>query len=178
MIIIGIDVGFDGGITTMIENQSGDFSTSTCIMPVIKGEFGAKKGKEQLKRKLNEAVLKEMFDEYARYDCRLYIEKQHAMTKQGVSSVFSLAYQFGFLIGLATRCNFKINIVGAKEWQKILGVFPKGESKKASIDFATLLLPGVDLTKSARSQKIHDGMTDSVCIAEYGREQIYGRVSN
>lgn len=171
--IIGVDVGLNGGITIITDSGVG-LGYFVHQMPIIKGEFGAKKGKVQKQRELNEQAVTELFLKYVGCGCHFFIEKQQSMPKQGVASVFKLGYQYGFLVGVAKTLGFTVHTVNPQDWQKeMLGDYEKGKTKEASAMVAKKLLPHQDFTASERSQKPHDGMTDSALIAEFGRRRIY-----
>lgn len=69
----------------------------------------------------------------------LVIERQGAMPGQGVSSTFSIGYQYGALIGIASALGIPFEIVEPRKWKSGLGLI--GLDKNASRDRATELLP-------------------------------------
>lgn len=65
--------------------------------------------------------------------------------------------------------NVPLHQVAAKVWQKkILGEFPKGDSKRFSIDWCWRNAPDVDLVPG-KKRLPQDGLADARCIAEYAR---------
>ena len=104
-------------------------------------------------------------EETKRYnDCQVdklyaFIEKVHAMPKQGVSSTFKFGRNYGFIQGLLTAYKIPYEYVTPQKWQKDMGCMSKGDK---------------NITKAAAQQlfpqiKITHAIADSMLIAEYGR---------
>ncbi len=90
-----------------------------------------------------------------------YLEKVHAMPKQGVSSTFKFGTSYGFLRGLLIASEIPFETVSPAKWQRHLGCLSKGDK---------------NVTK-ARAQELFPEVTvvhanaDALLIAQYGYEQ-------
>lgn len=67
------------------------------------------------------------------------IERQGARPGQGVSSTFSIGFQYGGLLGILSALGLPFEIVEARTWKHALGL--KGLDKNASRHRACELLP-------------------------------------
>jgi crossover junction endodeoxyribonuclease RuvC len=101
----------------------------------------------------------------------VYLEKVHSMPKQGVKSTFTFGRGFGELIGMVKALQVPFVYVTPQAWKKkvLAGLDWKG-NKKASIEYCVRKFPGMDLRRTDRSKIPHDGITDALCIAEYGKQ--------
>ena len=88
-----------------------------------------------------------------------YIEKVHAMPKQGVSSTFKFGKQYGFILGLLTAYKIPFEFVTPQKWQKYMGCLSHGD-KNVTKSKAQQLFPKI---------KIIHAIADAILIAEYGR---------
>ena len=91
--------------------------------------------------------------------CFAYLEKVHAMPKQGVSSTFKFGLNYGFLIGCLTALRIPFEFVTPNTWQKALSCQSKGD-KNVTKAKAQQLFPHL---------KIIHTIADALLIAEYGR---------
>ena len=87
-----------------------------------------------------------------------YLEKVHAMPKQGVSSTFKFGVNFGFLIGCLTALSIPFEYVTPNKWQKALSCQSHGD-KNITKQKAQQLFP---------SEKVIHATADALLIAEYG----------
>jgi hypothetical protein len=101
------------------------------------------------------------------YD-HVYIERQQAMPKQGVSSTFSTGYGFGLWIGMLVALRLPYTVVGPREWQKDMLAGTTGDTKARSILRALQLYPGLPLTRPNGRKPTLDGVADAALIATYG----------
>lgn len=101
-----------------------------------------------------------------------YLEHVHAMPKQGVSSTFSFGMNFGFIQGVLKAYGIPHELVTPQKWKK---EFSCTSDKNTSISVCKRLFPGVNLRKSDRCTKDHDGMAEALLIAEYGRRHYNGK---
>lgn len=181
MRIVGVDPGIAGGFFLLEDKVPETWS----VMPVIKEEAGFAKVAGRLKRdkdgnKIKRyrtsvdaravvLLLRDMSPDYA------FIERVHAMPGQGVTSMFSFGQSLGILKGAFASLDGlrELRIVGPKEWQKVMfkGI-PVSDTKQVAAKVTYKLWPGLDLRKSKRARKPHDGICDAACIAEYGRRQL------
>ena len=93
------------------------------------------------------------------------IEKQQAFPKQGVVSTFNLGIHYGILLGILKTLKIPYEEIAPKKWQKAMlgsGKRTRKENKKLSLEKAKSLFPYLNIGK-------HDGKSDALLIAEYGR---------
>lgn len=92
-------------------------------------------------------------------DSFCYLEKVHAMPKQGVTSVFTFGQGYGFLRGCLVSLKIPFEDVIPSKWQKALSCMTKGD-KNVTKQKAQQLYPDLKITHS---------IADAILIAEYGR---------
>jgi len=90
--------------------------------------------------------------------CHAYLEKVHAMPKQGVSSTFKFGMGFGFLVGCLTAFKIRFEYVTPNTWQKALSCQSHGD-KNVTKTKAQQLFP---------NEKVTHATADALLIAEYG----------
>ena len=100
-----------------------------------------------------------------------YVEQVHAMPNQGVTSMFNFGKSFGYILGVLDACNIETKLVSPQKWKK---EFNLDSDKQKSIDTAKKLFPDVNLFRTNRCTKEHDGMAEALLIAEYGRRKEIG----
>lgn len=94
------------------------------------------------------------------------VEHVSAMPGQGVTSCFSFGRNFGFILGLLTAFRIPYELVRPQKWKK---VFSCTSDKNTSIEVAQRMFPGVDLRRTPRCAKPHDGICEALLMAEYAR---------
>jgi crossover junction endodeoxyribonuclease RuvC len=94
------------------------------------------------------------------------VEHVNAMPGQGVTSCFSFGQNFGFIIGLLTAFRIPYELVRPQKWKK---EFSCTSDKNTSISVAQRLFPGVDLRRTPKCTKPHDGMAEALLMAEHAR---------
>jgi crossover junction endodeoxyribonuclease RuvC len=98
------------------------------------------------------------------------IETQHAMPKQGVSSMFKIGKGYGIIIGALAALELPYTEIRANDWQKIMFVgHPKSNTKDISKKIAKQLYPKCEFKASLRCTTMHDGMTDACMIANFAK---------
>lgn len=153
MIYIGIDPGKNGGIGILNVRDNQIVSASAYVF--------------------DETILiNRLFELRCSNCCTCIIEHVHAMPKQGVSSTFNFGMNFGFIQGVLKAYGIPYELVTPQKWKK---EFSCTSDKNTSIEVCKRLFPGVDLKKTERCQKDHDGMAEALLIAEYGRRHYNGR---
>lgn len=152
---IGIDPGLSGGLA--ITNKTGTIAVFP--MPVL--DIGGKK-------EINIKSLSNWFKSNA-YGCKMVgVEIQHAMPKQGVTSMFKIGKGYGIIIGILNALDIPFTEIRANEWQKeMFKGQPKGNTKDLSKKIAQQLYPTIVFKATSKCTNIHDGMTDSALIATY-----------
>jgi len=103
-------------------------------------------------------------------DMLVILEKVGTMPKQGIVSAFNFGKGVGYL-----ECMFKLLRmpyveVRPQEWKKevLKGMDWKG-IKRISVEFCLQRYPEVPLLRTDRCKVPCDGLSDALCLAEYGR---------
>lgn len=97
------------------------------------------------------------------------VEHVNAMPGQGVTSCFSFGRNFGFILGLLTAFRIPYELVRPQKWKK---EFSCTSDKNTSIEVAQRIFPGVDLRRTPRCSKPHDGKAEALLMAEYCRRRV------
>lgn len=171
-VFVGIDSGLHGAIAFMDENGKVE---SVQVMPRIAKEFDTNAFNQILKS----------FG-LANIEC-VFIEKVHAVFGSAAGATFTFGKVCGIIEGIVVSNNLKYVYVEPKAWQKAMfqgipeirkaaKVNKNGRAVRGKIDTKIMselackrLFPEVNFTATERCTKTHDGMTDAVLIAEYGR---------
>ncbi len=104
-------------------------------------------------------------------DIFVCIEKVGAMPKQGVTSTFNFGKAAGFVEGVVRANYIPYQLVPPREWKKEFGL---NSDKAKSVEVCKRLFPTVNLKRTERCRKDHDGIAEALLMAEYGR-RLYGR---
>ena len=102
-------------------------------------------------------------------DVRFCIEAVHAMPKQGVRSVFTFGEEYGYIKGVLEAYGVSYQEIPPERWKKEFGL---NTDKKKSIEVCKALFPNVNLLATERSKVEHDGMAESLLLAEYARRKL------
>ena len=94
------------------------------------------------------------------------VEHVNAMPGQGVTSCFSFGQNFGFILGLLRAFVIPFELVRPQKWKK---EFSCTSDKNTSIEVAQRLFPDVDLRRTPKCSKPHDGIAEALLMAEYAR---------
>jgi hypothetical protein len=174
--VVGIDPGLDGGLAIvqfggpLCRGQPPADRVTVVAMPTRKYGRGRK---ASTRRDVWSEGIQEVLADYSLDTYELVvIEAVHAMPKQGLASTFNFGRGVGILLGtLATLLPCPIIEVEPSVWKKsILGGkrgVGKLQQKQAAIRYVQANYPDLNLLKSARSRKPHDGMADAVCLMDY-----------
>lgn len=171
---IGIDVGKSGAITSII--QGADWlKIKSFVTPTLPdGDIDIVSFFEILKNQEGTVSM-------------VVIEKVHAIFGSGAGATFQFGRSAGIAEGVVNCSGFPFTMVPPKTWQKEMwaGVDKVMKSGKNSIDTkatslvaAKRLFPRAILTDTLKpkSQKAHDGIVDSILLAEYGRRIWLGKM--
>ena len=164
VLICGIDPGLSGGISMMDAEKK----ITTKIMPTIT----IKKGKKN-KRIIDHAGLREIFKSLKskHKQCFVVVEKQQAMSKQGikqgVGAMVTLGMGYGALIQVLTDFEIPFEIVRAQVWQKEFKI-ANGDTKAQALKVCQSLFPKLNLLATKKSRVAHKGIVDAVLIMQYG----------
>lgn len=154
MVTIGIDPGINGGLTAL---EDGETILASIPMPTQK--LGTKTHLDP--RLINDFIFY--------YTPRVVIiESVHAMPGQGVTSMFNFGYGAGMLEGIISAHVLSYLIIPPQQWMKEIFVGMPKDSNKSSITYCQRMFPQFDWRATKKCKKIHDGMTDSCCMALYG----------
>lgn len=145
MIILGIDPGSKGGIS-VLQDKKVIFS-----------------------QPFNNQTLCDILKRY-HFDI-VAVEQVHSMPVDGKKQCFSFGANYGFIIGALTVYEYEIHYVAPQKWKKYYGLIK--QDKQASIDKCKELF-NVNLLPTIRCKKEHDGMAESILIANYIRDGTYG----
>lgn len=150
---MGIDPGKSGSIAVI------DDSTSTRCSPL-------------LCMRLNEPTreIADFLDIAIGPDpAQCYIEKVHAMPKQGVTSSFTFGESYGMIQGLlAANRRIRYERVTPQKWQQAMQCLTKGD-KNVSKARAMELFPDGYWDLQGNPHKIIHAVADAILIAEYCR---------
>ena len=94
------------------------------------------------------------------------VEHVGAMPGQGVTSCFSFGRGFGFILGLLAAFCLPYELVRPQKWKK---EFSCTSDKNTSIEVAKRLFPGVDLRRTPKCTKPHDGIAEALLMAELAK---------
>lgn len=144
MIYIGIDPGKDGAIALIHEKGISVYPFSQDGLIDIMTELDVTK-------------------------CKCVLEHVHAMPGNGATSMFNFGMNFGFIQGVLQSFEMSYELVPPQKWKKEFSVT---SDKNTSIAVAKRLFPKVDLRKTERCKKDHDGMAEALLMAEYARRNL------
>ena len=156
------DPGLAGGIT-ILDVEDGSV-ISTHVMPITGG-----------KHREVDAPGSGVDPQIRRADRprRPRTSRRHAATRPIVNVQIRMHY--GTTIGVVGALALPLELVSPVAWQRqILAGTNRGD-KGAAAAYAARRWPGIDLRASERCRTPHDGITDALALAEYGRRLLVGR---
>lgn len=92
------------------------------------------------------------------------VEVVHAFPKQGVSSVWSFAQGYGFVLGVIMTLEIEIIPIYPHDWKPAL--VGAGKDKSASIEYVQDRFPDFNLAPG-RLRVPNNNLADAVCIGVY-----------
>ena len=113
----------------------------------------------------------ELADLRRQFNLFAVVEHVGAMPGQGVTSCFSFGESFGWLQGVLDAMRIPYELVRPQKWKK---VFSCTSDKNTSIEVAQRLFPGVNLRRTPRCRKPHDGMAEALLMASYAQRHLGG----
>ena len=144
-VILGIDCGYRNGGVALV----GDEWAEVHDLPVY-SEGGVD--------------VVELMDIITRADVEhIYIERQQAMPKQGVSSTFKIGFSFGQIVTTAALSRTPFTIVSPSIWKKFLGL---QRDKDAARRLAQQWFPEL---ASSLTKKKDEHRAEALLLAYYGR---------
>ena len=96
------------------------------------------------------------------------VEKVGSKTGEGVTSTFNFGKAAGFIEGVLTSCEIPHQLVPPRTWK---GEFGLNSDKANSVEVCKRLFPTVNLKRTERCKKDHDGMAEALLMAEYARRK-------
>lgn len=156
--IIGIDPGAGGGVAV--------------ISPTIAKAVAMPRAGKAIDWCELAIILDEFRVHANQYDLSAiaYVEKVHAMPKQGVSSSFTFGQNVGGIHGVLGALGIPMQLVTPQAWKKRV-LAGTAKDKAAAIAWCRQRYPSVDLLATPRSRTPHDGMAEALCLAHYGTLQ-------
>jgi len=163
----GVDIGLDGALVTI--DLSGQIKLN--VAPVINPQFKpkGKKGKGG-KRQPDEVEMKRLLvgmkESYG--DILVGLEAAFGMPGQSSVATCTFCSNYGLWRGMLVALEIPFFSFRSQEWQRMMfkGI-PKSDSKAMARMAAGQLYPNLDLRKSDRAKKPHEGLVDALLIARF-----------
>lgn len=177
MLTVGIDPGLDGAVVLLVDGEPvAGFPTPVAKVPSgrsIRTVYDVA-GMVALLRDLPQVAWRKGFGEYERPEM-VIIEATNARA-QGRQACHSLGRSGGLWEGIVATLGWPYQAARPAEWMGVMlrGVPGKGRDKGRSILAAGRLMPGLDLRRSERAKKPHDGIADAGLMALYAYRLISG----
>lgn len=163
MFYIGIDPGQSGAIVAL--DEQGGFRDSL--------SFSVSEGAPDLEWLFN---LRRFLRSFDPVEVKIYVEKVHAMPKQGVVSMFSFGTNFGSIQGMLLGMGFSFELVTPRVWQKLcwdpgfenknLALYKLASKEKSRITCKNKW-GSKQFMRTARTKVMDSGLVDASLIALY-----------
>lgn len=101
--------------------------------------------------------------------CVACVERVGAMRGQGVTSMFSFGKSAGFIEGVLTALKIPYQLIMPRTWKAEFGL---NSDKAKSIEVCKRLFPNARLLRTDKCRTEHDGMAESLLMAEYARRKL------
>ncbi len=157
-VYIGVDLGKAGAIVAI---KNGKIILKI-IMPVINST--------KTRKEYNLPEIANIFRKLKNDNKNLIVslEKNLIHPVSGRLSVASTSFCAGIMQGILTALKIPYIIVSPKIWGKVIFIgMDHKDTKLASITYCSRLYPEEDFRATNRCTKIHDGITDALCLAKY-----------
>lgn len=96
------------------------------------------------------------------------VEHVGGIPGQSAPAAFNFGENAGFIHGVLETLEIPYELVRPQKWKK---EFSCTSDKNTSINVAKRLFPEIDLRKSPRCTKDHDGLAEALLMAEYARRR-------
>lgn len=96
------------------------------------------------------------------------VEKVGAMPKQGISSTWVFAENYGYIQGVLHALKIPFQLVPPRVWKK---EFSLTSDKSKSIEVCHRLFPDVSLKRTERSRVDDSNLAEALLMAEYARRK-------
>lgn len=166
--IVGVDVGNAGAFCILTPHEDG-VEVSYEPMPIIRSVQKTGK-KTKTTTQLDFVSLAYIFG--CLTDAVFFVEKVHALPKQGVVSMFNFGQHVGALRALLHSHQISHYEVTPQAWQKIMhvGISPNHDPKQRSLIAVQQVFPNEVKKLVREGRRVPDeGFIDALLIAEYGR---------
>ena len=94
------------------------------------------------------------------------VEKVNAMPKQGVSSTWVFAENFGYIQGVLHAFGIPFQLVPPRVWKK---AYSLTNDKSKSIEVCHMLFPDVNLKRTERSRVDDNNLAEALLMANYAK---------
>lgn len=148
--IMGIDPGIEGAIS-VIDNKG--VAVYIATMPSMKDLY---------------SKIKEAEPDY------VVIEAAFTNKNQGNKSNFTIGKNYGTILGTLYSYGVQVEEVYPITWKSYLRLV--GGGKEAAVAMAEVLFPQTVKAMGSLNKKRHEGLAESLLIAEWGRQQLAKRI--
>ncbi len=155
---IGIDPGLDGAICIISPDTVEAF-----VVPTISQGSGTSK------RLYDIPAMVDILLSYRGKVVLVALERGRAMRGQGVTSMFRFGHGCGLWEGALAALRIPYKMVQPREWQKVVCAGLAGDPKARAVQAVSTMLPELELRKSSRATKPHQGICDAAALALYSR---------
>ena len=101
--------------------------------------------------------------------CMAIVEKVGGMPKQGISSTWVFAENFGYIQGVLHALGIPFQLVPPRVWKK---AYSLTSDKSKSIEVCHRLFPNVSLKRTDRCRTDDSNFAEAILLAEYGRRHL------
>ena len=156
MRVLGVDPGAGGALALL---DTGLGALTVCDMPTAM----VPAGKRMLRRQISEVWLADILRQYEP-DCA-FIERVHALPKQGVTSSFTFGMAYGLVRGALATLAVPTHLITPNEWKKS---FRLGPDKNEARLVAARMFPA----NAASFIRVRDdGRAEAALLALFGSQQ-------
>lgn len=155
-VIVGVDNGLGGGLCALSATHG--LVIDHCPMPVERG------------RKKDRISVKDFLTWLRKFDpgSTLVAVEEPLHFAKTLASMRSMAISFGMILGACETAGYHVERVQVRDWQpKMLGRFPRGQSKAAALRRAKMLWPDETWLAGPKCRTPHDGIVDAALIGYY-----------
>lgn len=160
MVIIGIDIGLDGGFCIFDDGKM----FAVYDIPTLNIGSGKKVRREYNVHEIVRILRKHQYDD----EIIAIMENVHAFPGQGVSSMFKLGVGSGIWMGILASLGIPFEKVSPVTWKKAM-LPGMGKEKDAARAKAIQLFP--DVTHKLSKKKDH-GKAEAMLLAEYMKRRL------
>lgn len=158
MRVLGIDPGVSGALA-LLDTSLGDELTIHDMPAVTLSKARGRQGREIMETFLWK-IARDTAPDFA------FVERVHAMPKQGVTSTFNFGVAYGLVRGVLAGCDCQVHLTPPTEWKRW---FKLGNDKAQARLLASRLFPA---HAGKFSRVSDDGRAEAALIALYGSEYL------